>query len=167
MIRFATSALFAGAAALAVAYEIPFKGDFAAKGPDGFPSDWVWYDEGDTDPELANSKSWSHAQAKVERGEGGNELHLFAAQEGKSTVLRSRQRIPGKADDILTVTAEVRGKGRAGVAVYGWNAKGGLARGLPEKLFDLSDEWKEVSATFTLHHGRGFVRGRACHAPGR
>ncbi|MBR2838338.1 MAG: family 16 glycosylhydrolase, partial [Kiritimatiellae bacterium] len=150
MHRFATLALFAGVAALAAAYEIPFRGNFAAKGPDGFPSDWVWYDEGDTDPEIANSRSWSHSQAKVEGGEGGNELHLFAAKEGKGTVLRSRQRIPGRADDILTVTAEVRGKGLAGMTVFGWNAKGGLARGLPEKLFDLSDEWKEVSATFTL-----------------
>ena len=150
MFKSTASVLFAGVAALACAYELPFKGDFAEKGLDGFPTGWVWYDEGDTDPEIANSRSWSHAQAKVEQGDGGGELHLFAAQDGKGTVLRNRQRIPGKAGDILTVTAELRGKGRAGLAVYGWNEKGGLARGLPAQQFDLTDEWKQVSATFTL-----------------
>ncbi len=49
----------------ATGYEIPFEGDFAGIRQDGFPSEWVWYDEGGSDPELINSKSWSRAEAKV------------------------------------------------------------------------------------------------------
>ena len=137
-------------AAMAGAYEIPFEGKFAGTLQDGFPSEWVWYDEGGSDPELIRSKSWAHAEAKVERGEYGNELHVFGTKDGKGTLLRSRRRIPGRDGDIVTVTLEARGSGNAGFSVFGWNKDGGLARGLPTHFFDLTAEWKKVSHTFTI-----------------
>ena len=137
-------------AAAASAYEIPFEGKFAGTRQDGSPSEWVWYDEGGSDPELIRSKSWAHAEAKVERGECGNELHVFGTKEGKGTLLRSCRRIPGRAGDIVTVTLEARGSGKAGFAVFGWNKNGGLARGLPTHFFDLTDKWQKFSHTFTI-----------------
>lgn len=152
MKTFKSKSLVAAAlfAAFAEGYEIPFEGDFSEIRQDGFPAEWVWYDEGGSDPELIRSKSWSHAEAKVERADGGNELHVFGTKAGKGTLLRSRGRIPGRAGDIVTVTLEARGSGKAGFSVFGWNEKGGLARGLPTHFVDLTSEWKKVSHTFTV-----------------
>ena len=73
LLYFAAAAM----AAVAFAYEVPFGGDFAEAMPDGFPAAWCWFDYQAYLP---------HAEAKVERAEGGNALHYFGAVCIKSGV---------------------------------------------------------------------------------
>ena len=91
-------------AALAGAYEVPFGGDFAEADADGFPSAWTWHDYPAYLP---------RADVKVEKGDGGNEIHYCNTRGENGSAIRSKKRIPGKAGDVVTVRLESRGSGKA------------------------------------------------------
>ena len=134
-------------AAAAGAYETPFGGDFAEVKDDGFPAAWIWHDY----PALL-----PHADLAVEKGEGGNVLHYFNTRGENGSALRSRKRIPGKAGEIVTVTLEARGSGKAWFSMYCWGeGRDVWVRSLTPHEIKLSDEWTRHSCVFTIEDGYG------------
>ena len=128
-------------AAVASAYEVPVGGDFAETLPDGFPAAWCWFDYQVYLP---------HAEANVERVDGGNALHYFGAKGARGSALRSRKRIPGKAGELVTVALEAKGRGKAWFSLYCWGEKGEWTLSLSSREIVLQDVWEERSFTFTL-----------------
>ena len=128
-------------AALAGAYEVPFGGDFAEADADGFPSAWTWHDYPAYLP---------RADVKVEKGDGGNEIHYCNTRGENGSAIRSKKRIPGKAGDVVTVRLESRGSGKAWFSLYCWTAQNEWSYGLVPHQVDLSDDWKETAYSFTL-----------------